>query len=84
MLWVLIRIASANICCGYSLESPGRGNSNEYPHVFIEKYAKLSLITEYPPICSTAESIVSHYFILIRNRNVEWNVCFASGSVDQL
>ena len=33
MLWVLIRIASAvhkNICCGYSLESPHQGDSNEY------------------------------------------------------
>ena len=28
MLWVLIRIAS---CCGYSLESPHWGDSNEYP-----------------------------------------------------
>ena len=33
MLWVLNRIASLhiNICCGYSLESPQRGDSNEYP-----------------------------------------------------
>ena len=27
-----------NICCGYSLEVPQRGTSNEYPqHVFVEK-----------------------------------------------
>ena len=27
-----------NICCGYSLEAPHRGASNEYPqHVFFEK-----------------------------------------------
>ena len=27
-----------NICCGYSLEAPRRGASNEYPqHVFIKK-----------------------------------------------
>ena len=32
MLWVLIRSASA---CGYSLEAPRRGASNEYPqHMF--------------------------------------------------
>ena len=27
-----------NVCCGYSLEAPRRGASNEYPqHVFLEK-----------------------------------------------
>ena len=32
MLWVLIRIVSpTNICCGGSLESPRRGDSNEHP-----------------------------------------------------
>ena len=44
-----------NISCEYSLESPRRGDSNEYPqHVFMEKYGKLSLnypsiIIKYPP-----------------------------------
>ena len=29
------------ICCGYSLEAPQRGASNECPqHVFVEKYEK--------------------------------------------
>ena len=34
-----------NICCGYSLESPWRGNSNEYPQhmFFMEKKAKVYL-----------------------------------------
>ena len=48
MLWVLIRIASP----GYSLESPRRGKSNEYPqHIFLwrttENYPLI--ITKYPP-----------------------------------
>ena len=64
MLWVLIRIAPTNICCGYSLESPHRddsieypqhmfcqGDSNEYPqHVFMEKCEILSL--NYPQMPS--------------------------------
>ena len=38
MFWVLIRSAlvDKNICCGYSLEAPHRGTSNEYPqHIFL-------------------------------------------------
>ena len=51
MLWVLIRIAMT-VCCGYSLESPRQGDSNEYPkHVFYwrteENYP--SIIIKYPP-----------------------------------
>ena len=47
MLWVLIRTASARrfkmLCCGYSLELPWWGYSNEYPqHVFLENWQKLS------------------------------------------
>ena len=30
---VRIRSASAETCCGYSLEASHRGDSNEYPHV---------------------------------------------------
>ena len=26
-----------NICCGYSIEGPHPGASNEYPHVFVKK-----------------------------------------------
>ena len=41
MLWVLIRSASPNICCGYSLEVPHRGTSNEYPqHMFSSRNKK--------------------------------------------
>ena len=53
MLWVLIRIASARItCCGYSLELPLWGDSNEYPqHMLLwrieENYPLL--ILKYPP-----------------------------------
>ena len=51
MLWVLITIAS-NICCGYSLELPRQGDSNEYPqHMFLwrNKQNCPLIITKYPP-----------------------------------
>ena len=41
-----------NIRCGYSLESPRRGDSNEYPqHMFLWRTDKdyLSVIIKYPP-----------------------------------
>ena len=44
VLWVLIRSASLdeNICCGYSLEVPQQGASNEYPqHMFSSAEALL-------------------------------------------
>ena len=32
-----------NICCGYSLEAPHRGTSNEYPqHMFLWRNKKIS------------------------------------------
>ena len=48
MLWVLIRSDSPqNVCCGYLLEVPQWGTSNEYPqHVFMEKYAKYYFLVE--------------------------------------
>ena len=37
-----------NICCGYSLEVPHRGTSNEYPqHVFMENWRKYHQILLY-------------------------------------
>ena len=41
-----------NICCWYSLESPRRGDSNEYPqHMFLwsNKQNYPLIITKYPP-----------------------------------
>ena len=41
-----------NICCGYSLESPRRGDSNEYPqHMFLWRTIKSCslIIIRYPP-----------------------------------
>ena len=41
-----------NICCGYSLESPRWGNSNEYPqHMFLWRTDKnyFLIIIKYPP-----------------------------------
>ena len=50
------RLSADDVCCGYSLESLHRGNSNEHPqHMFLwrtnENYP--SFITKYPPICCT-------------------------------
>ena len=47
MLWVLIRSASAeNLHCGYSLEVPQRGASNEYPqHMFSSRNEALLMST---------------------------------------
>ena len=37
---VLFLFVHENIHCGYSLEAPQTGTSNEYPRVFMEKYEK--------------------------------------------
>ena len=40
-----------NICCGYSLEVPWQGTSNEYPqHVFMEKFMAMDHKPELNPI----------------------------------
>ena len=44
MLWVLNRIASP--------ELPRRGDPNEYPHIYMEKKAKLSLNYHHIPSLS--------------------------------
>ena len=64
---IILSVLHKNICCGYSLESPWRGDSNEYPqHVFMTKYGKLSfkLSQNTLLICSTEgirkQIVVSH------------------------
>ena len=38
----IFHISAQNIDCGYSLEPPRRGNSNEYPQsVFLEEIRKI-------------------------------------------
>ena len=51
-LGIILLFLDKNICCGYSLELPERGDSNEHPqHTFlwrtIETYPLI--ITKYPP-----------------------------------
>ena len=51
-LFYFYLVLHKNVCCGYSLESPGRGDSNEYPQcMFIWKNMENYpfIITEYPP-----------------------------------
>ena len=45
-------ILHQNVCCGYSLESPQRGDSNEYPqHTFLWRNKQIYplIFTKYPP-----------------------------------
>ena len=49
---IILLFLQKHICCGYSLELPRRGNSNEYPHHMflwrtIENYPLI--IIKYPP-----------------------------------
>ena len=42
-VYIIFLISAQNIDCGYSLEPPRRGGSNEYPHLCSEqKYEKIS------------------------------------------
>ena len=50
-----------NICCGYSLEAPHRGTSNEYPHIFlwrnkknINTFGLKKKKTSYQKLCNTS------------------------------
>ena len=38
-----------NVCCGYSLESPWRGDSNDYPCFYGEIWKSSLIIIKYPP-----------------------------------
>ena len=66
MLWVLIRSASIhkNICCGYSLEAPHQGASNEYPqHMFLWGYKK-----NYPRIITKYATLTIPPFFLFLHK----------------
>ena len=41
-VYIIFLISAQNIDCGYSLEPPLRGGSNEYPLCFEQKYEKIS------------------------------------------
>ena len=58
-----------NICCGYSLEAPHRGASNEYPqHIFLWRNKKK--FTRYPP--------------LSRPMNYYWPLSYMSSSLAEV
>ena len=49
------------ICCGYSLELPRKGDSNDYPNIcFMEKCTKLSL--NYSQTASSYSTVTLSYF----------------------
>ena len=59
-----------NICCGYSLEAPQQGASNEYPqHMFSWRNRK-NIMWIPPLICSYVCSLIMafQYFLLIRTQ----------------
>ena len=44
MIYIFFLFLEENICCGYSLEVPRRGASNEYPHhTFSSEVSKKSI-----------------------------------------
>ena len=48
-------------CCGYSLEAPRRGASNEYPqHVFVEKQERYQHFSDEKSALSVAVPIFIH------------------------
>ena len=46
-----------NICCGYSLEAPRRGASNEYPQHMYSLRNKKNIMWIPPLICGYAETV---------------------------
>ena len=50
---------SKNICCGYSLEAPRRGASNEYPQHMFSSRNKKNIMWIPPLICSYGISLES-------------------------
>ena len=74
MLWVLIKSASGekNVCCGYWLEAPHRGTSNEYPqHMFLWRTG------ENYPIIITKYSLTIPFvliFFLFLHENISYAV----------
>ena len=55
-------ISPQNICCGYSLEAPQRGTSNEYPNVFVKKIGKI--FCGYPVLAEAIYRICNVYLFL--------------------
>ena len=58
-----------NICCGYSLEVPCRGTSNEFPHMFLCRNKK-----NYPVIITKYSSLTTLWYY--DNWNIEHWTCF--------
>ena len=76
-----------NPCCGYSLESPRRGDSNEYPQhrlLWRNKKKYPFIITKYPPYlfhCSIGVAVVISswkliaYFYTLRHGLTIFHLC---------
>ena len=59
-----------NICCGYSLESPRRGNSNEYPQLMF----LWRTIENYPVIIIKYPHLFYCYYCLICNWLIKFSI----------
>ena len=74
-------IFAQNIDCGYTLEPPRRGGSNEYPQsMFWSKYKKNSYTPVYPSFAvgSRGYTLHGHVFVMLINRhmNCQENLSF--------
>ena len=49
-LWFFFQISAQNIDCGYSLEPPRRGGSNEYPQSMFLSRNKEKMFTPVTPV----------------------------------
>ena len=64
-----------NICCGYSLESPQWGDSNEYPqHMVMENWWKLSFNYHQIPILSVPLLVLIKEFMLLYIHCVSYEI----------
>ena len=66
-----------NICCGYSLEAPQRGASNEYPQHMFSLRNKKNIMWIPPLICSYEKKILCGYPFLsvAMKRRINENPC---------
>ena len=63
---IILSVLYKNVCCGYSLESPRWGDSNEYPqhtHLFLWRNKQ-----NYPLIITKYPSYLFHYWMTVLTR----------------
>ena len=71
-VYIIFLISAQNIDCGYSLEPPRRGGSNEYPQQKYENYQ--SFLSENFQFWEVKFSIYlnRHVFVMSAERTIHW------------